>query len=86
MPRSNKDVIPGTPTKEDDTRARSEALALSRKVEEYQVLLDPGSHPALRALAGMTNYGAETEETLVEGQERRLSFNLCFLDNQIPLI
>jgi len=44
-----KAVIPGEP---NDCGRDPE----SRKVAENQIILDPGSHPAPRDLAGMTNY------------------------------
>jgi hypothetical protein len=37
----------------------SEVEGQSRKVTDDQIILDPGSHPALRDLAGMTNYDTE---------------------------
>ena len=46
----HKAVIPGEPK---DCRRDLE----SRKVAENQIILDPGSHPAPRDLAGMTNWG-----------------------------
>jgi len=44
----DKTVIPGEP---NDVGGDPE----SRKVVENQIILDPGSHPAPRDLAGMTN-------------------------------
>jgi hypothetical protein len=32
----------------------------SREVAEYQIIVDPGSPPAPRDLAGMTNYDTDT--------------------------
>ena len=52
----NKGVIPDSPTKEGELRARSEALAPSRKWLTNQAVLDPGSCHVPRDLAGMTNY------------------------------
>ncbi len=43
-----KTVIPGGP---NDVGRDPE----SRKITENQIILDPGSHPAPRELAGMTN-------------------------------
>jgi hypothetical protein len=48
-PQFNRAVIPAEP--KDSGRDPE-----SRKVAENQIVLDPGSHPALRDLAGMTNY------------------------------
>jgi hypothetical protein len=47
----DKTVIPG---EQNDFGRDPE----SRKVAENQIILDPGSHPASRDLAGMTNYDA----------------------------
>jgi hypothetical protein len=40
----------------------SEVEGESRKVAENQVILDPGSHPAARDLAGMTNWDQGVKE------------------------
>ena len=45
----HKTVIPGEP---NDVGRDPE----SRKLLENRIILDPGSRPAARALAGMTNY------------------------------
>jgi hypothetical protein len=47
----DKAVIPG---EQNDVERDPE----SRKHAENKVILDPGSHPAARDLAGMTNYAA----------------------------
>jgi hypothetical protein len=39
----------------------SEVEGESRKISENKIILDPGSHPAPRDLAGMTNCGAVSD-------------------------
>ena len=54
-------VIPGEPKDPgrdpwfDRLTTLSEVEGESRKIVSYQIILDPGSHPAPRDLAGMTN-------------------------------
>jgi hypothetical protein len=50
----NKTVIPG----EQNECGRDPE---SRKLAKNQIILDPGSHPALWDLAGMTNCGAASQ-------------------------
>ncbi|KPK30183.1 MAG: hypothetical protein AMK69_04175 [Nitrospira bacterium SG8_3] len=63
----------------------SEAEGESREVAEYQIILDPGSHPAPRDLAGMTNYdkdttGHETEAIMekITGPPKNIELFLVF--------
>ncbi|KPK25196.1 MAG: hypothetical protein AMK69_14940 [Nitrospira bacterium SG8_3] len=66
--QSDKTVIPGKPKNGgrdpcfDKLTILSEAEGESRKVEGNQIILDPGSCPAPRDLAGMTNYDAASKD------------------------
>ena len=61
MSQFEKTVIPGEQTNVvrdpwfDRLTILSEVEGESGKLTENQIILDPGSHPALRDLAGMTN-------------------------------
>jgi hypothetical protein len=54
MSQSDKAVIPGEPK----VSGRDPE---SRRIVQYQLVLDPGSHPAPRDLAGMTNSGTSSD-------------------------
>jgi hypothetical protein len=62
-----KTVIPGEPKDLgrdpwfDRLTTLSEVEGESRKLLENQTILDPGSHPAPRDLAGMTNYNTASQ-------------------------
>jgi hypothetical protein len=52
----HKTVIPGRDPWFDRLTTLSEVEGESRRFAEHQIILDPGSHPALRDLAGMTEW------------------------------
>jgi hypothetical protein len=51
-----KAVIPGKPNPVSSTGQACGARPGIQETGKIQIILDPGSHPALRDLAGMTNY------------------------------
>jgi hypothetical protein len=51
----DKTVIPAEPRKPAPYSIRFRRAPESRKIAENQITLDPGSRPAPRDLAGMTN-------------------------------
>ncbi len=62
VPQFQTSVIPGEPKHFwrdpwfDKLTTLSEVEGESSKLVDKQTILDPGSHPALRDLAGMTNF------------------------------